>query len=288
MRGKYQKVTGAASGQIDAGEFRILKQGIVDQREVQVLIQSEVLRLELLDVILDDSVQWSSDLSDHSQCVALSSCLRGRLCQQVTNLPVRHLRAGERVYRMGNPARSVFLLRSGLVKTSALSPEGEELTLRIYQPGEILGELCLCGGGRRDEAVALEPSAVLEMPIATLMERLRRDPEAALELASTMCERLSDAYERAESLAWETVLERLIRALLKLAADFGEPTSTGTHIGHYIKQDELAKIVGARREVVSSLLNRLRNSGHISYSPRGFIAVNRAALQAYVDARASA
>jgi CRP/FNR family cyclic AMP-dependent transcriptional regulator len=84
------------------------------------------------------------------------------------------------------------------------------------------------------------------------------------------------------------VLERLIRALLKLAADFGETSAAGTHIGHYIKQDELAKIVGARREVVSGLLNRLRNSGHISYSPRGFIAVNRAALQAYVDARASA
>jgi CRP/FNR family cyclic AMP-dependent transcriptional regulator len=104
-----------------------------------------------------------------------------------------------------------------------------------------------------------------------------------------MCERLGDAYERVESLSWETVLERLVRALLKLAADFGEePSAEDTHIGHYIKQDELAKIVGARREVVSGLLNRLRNSGHISYSPRGFIAVNRAALQAYVDARATA
>jgi CRP/FNR family cyclic AMP-dependent transcriptional regulator len=102
-----------------------------------------------------------------------------------------------------------------------------------------------------------------------------------------MCERLADAYERVESLSWETVLERLVRTLLKLAADFGESVSD-SHIGHYIKQDELAKIVGARREVVSGLLNRLRNSGHISYSPRGFIAVDRAALQAFVDARASA
>ena len=116
----------------------------------------------------------------------------------------------------------------------------------------------------------------------------REIPEAALELASIMCERLADAYERVESLSWETVLERLVRTLLKLAADFGETSVSDSHIGHYIKQDELAKIVGARREVVSGLLNRLRNSGHISYSPRGFIAVDRAALQAFVDARASA
>jgi CRP/FNR family transcriptional regulator, cyclic AMP receptor protein len=256
---------------------------------VIVMVESEVLRLELLDVILEaEPAEWRAALTDHSQCVALSSSLRGKLCAQLTSLPARHLQAGDRLYRMGNPARSLFLLRAGLMKTSVISPAGEELTLRIYKPGEILGELCLCGGGRREEAVALEPSTVTEMSLNALMDRLRQDPEAALELASTVCERLSDAYERAESLSWETVLERLIRALLKLAADFGEASPTGTHIGHYIKQDELAKIVGARREVVSGLLNRLRNSGHISYSPRGFIAVNRAALQAYVDARASA
>jgi CRP/FNR family transcriptional regulator, cyclic AMP receptor protein len=252
-----------------------------------VSTESEVLQFELLDLILED-VAESAELTDHSQCLALSSCLRGKLCAQLATLPARHLRAGERLYLMGNPARSLFLLRTGLIKTSVLSPDGQELTLRIHRSGEILGELCLCGGGRREEAIALEASTVTELPLTTLVGRLKNDPEAALELASTMCERLADAYERVESLSWETVLERLIRALLKLAADFGQTSAAGTHIGHYIKQDELAKIVGARREVVSGLLNRLRDSGHISYSPRGFIAVNRAALQAYVDARASA
>jgi len=250
--------------------------------------ESDVLRLELLDRILEDAAESSAVLSDHSQCVVLSSCLRGKLCAQLAQLPLRKLRAGERIYLMGNPARSLFLLQSGLVKTSVISPEGQELTHRIYGPGDILGELCLCGGGRRDEAIALEASTVTELPLTTLLGRLKREPEAALELASIMCERLADAYERVESLSWETVLERLVRTLLRLAADFGETSASDSHIGHYIKQDELAKIVGARREVVSGLLNRLRNSGHISYSPRGFIAVNRAALQAYVDARASA
>jgi CRP/FNR family transcriptional regulator, cyclic AMP receptor protein len=249
---------------------------------------SAVLRLELLDLILDDLPGSFDRLSNHAQCVVLSSCLRGKLCQQMTPLPPRHFRAGERIYLMGNPAQSLFLLQSGLVKTSVISPDGEELTLRIHGSGDILGELCLCGGGRRDEALALEPSTVAELPMSVLMGRLKRDPEVAMELASIMCERLADAYERVESLSWETVLERLIRTLLKLAVDFGETSVPGTHIGHYIKQDELAKIVGARREVVSGLMSRLRTSGHISYSPRGFIAVNRAALQAYVDARASA
>jgi CRP-like cAMP-binding protein len=245
------------------------------------------LRLELCDLILGDAGGPSpSMLTEHSQCVALSSCLRGKLCEQLAQLPPRRLGAGDHLYLMGNPARSLFLLLSGLVKTSVLSPEGHQLTLRLYKPGDILGELCLCGGGRRDEAIALEPSTVTEIPLASLLGRLKRDPEAALELASTVCERLADAYERVESFSWDTVLQRVVRALLRLADDLGESSPSGTHIGRYLRQEELAQIVGARREVVSGLLNRLRTSGYISYTPRGSITVDRHALQAYLDARA--
>jgi CRP/FNR family transcriptional regulator, cyclic AMP receptor protein len=258
----------------------------LSERETDTGLNS---RLELFELMLADPVNRPPrELTDHAQCLALSSGLRGKLCEQLAQLPARQVQSGDHLYLMGNPARSVFLLKTGLVKTSVIFPEGQELTLKIYKPGEILGELCLCGGGRREEAIALEPSSVTEIPLASMLGQLRRNPEMALELASVLCERLADAYERVESLSWETVLERLIRTLLKLAADLGDTSASGTHIGHYIKQEELAKIVGARREVVSGLLNRLRNSGHISYSPRGFIAVNRAALQAYIDARASA
>jgi CRP/FNR family transcriptional regulator, cyclic AMP receptor protein len=246
-------------------------------------------RLELFDLLLGGPVgPPTRELTDHAECVALSASLRGKLCQQLAQLPPRHLRAGDHLYLVGNPARSVFLVQSGLVKTSAISPEGQELTLRIYKPGDILGELCLCGGGRREEAVALEPSTVTEIPLASLLGQLRRDPEAALELASVVCDRLADAYEQIESFSWDTVLHRLVRTLLRLADDLGEWSEQGTHLGHYIRQKELAQLVGARREVVSGLLNRLRESGHISYSPRGAITVQRVPLQAFLDARARA
>jgi CRP/FNR family transcriptional regulator len=189
---------------------------------------------------------------------------------------------------MGNPARSLFLVQKGLVKASVISPAGEELTLRIYKSGDILGELCLCGGGRREEAVALEASTVVEIPFASLLAQLRRDPETALEIASLACERLADAYEQIESLSWDTVLHRLVRTLLQLANELGEMSEEGTRLAHYIRQEELARLIGARREVVSSLLNRLRASGHISYSARGAITVRRAGLQQFLDARASA
>jgi CRP/FNR family transcriptional regulator len=180
---------------------------------------------------------------------------------------------------MGEAARSVYLMRSGLIKTSLISPGGHELTLRLHKIGDILGELCLCTGERREQAVALEESNVVEIPLELLLARLRRDPVASLEFAKAASARLLETYQRLESLSTEPAMGRLTRTLLDLASDLGQPAAHGIEIRHHITQEELGRLISARREVVSSLLNELRKSGFISYTRRGYIVVHRDALQ---------
>src|SRR4051812_47268755 len=75
-------------------------------------------RLDLFEFLLGNHTDRPApELTDHAQCLALSSCLRGKLCERLAQLPARHVEAGDHLYLMGNPARSVFLLQSGLVKT---------------------------------------------------------------------------------------------------------------------------------------------------------------------------
>jgi CRP/FNR family transcriptional regulator, cyclic AMP receptor protein len=217
-------------------------------------------------------------LLDHTECEILSTVFRGKLCDQVASGPTRRIAAGEFLYHAGGDARSTFLLRQGLVKTSVVSPGGQELTLRVYKAGDVIGELCLCTGERREQAVALEASDVIEIPIETFTARLREDPLVALEFATTVCERLADAHERLRSLAVDPVLGRLVRTLLSLAADLGKCTPQGTLLTHYLAQEELAQLVGARREVVSTMLNRLREKGLLTYTRRGLIRLDRPRL----------
>lgn len=218
-------------------------------------------------------------LADHSQCVAVSDLFRGKLCEELGRGPARRVAAGEFLYHMGEAARSVYLVRDGLIKTSMVSPGGHELTLRIHKPGDILGELCLCVEEHREQAVALEESQVVEILLDVLIARLRRDPDAALDFATAASAHLLQTYQRLQSLSVEPVMGRLTRTLLELASDLGEPTAHGIRIGHHITQEELARLISARREVVSGLLNELRKTGLISYTRRGFIVVNREALQ---------
>jgi CRP/FNR family transcriptional regulator len=225
-------------------------------------------------------------MTHHSECVVLSQLFRGKLCEDIARQPARRVAEGEFVYRMGEAARTVYLVRHGLVKTAVVSPAGQELTLRIHGPEDVFGELCLCSGERREQAVALEASEVVPITIEMLVARLRQDPLAALDMTRVACEHLAEAYDRLQSLSADPTMYRLARALVDLAAGLGEPTPDGLLVLHYITQQELARLIGARREVVSSLLNRLRDQGLIRYGRRGPITVDVPALSAFLASAA--
>jgi CRP/FNR family transcriptional regulator, cyclic AMP receptor protein len=104
-----------------------------------------------------------------------------------------------------------------------------------------------------------------------------------LDMLSTICLRLSQAHDQLLMLAFDKTMERLVRKVLELAEEFGDSTSEGTGIAHYIKQEELAQMIAAPREVVSSLLNELRAMDLIAYSRRGRLIVRSESLRTYLD-----
>lgn len=222
--------------------------------------------------------------ADHVQCATLPALLRGSLYECLTTRPGRRVRPGALVYAMGDLAQSIYFVRHGLVKSSVVSPAGEELILRMHHAGDILGELCLCTGRRREQAMALEASDVVELLLGDLLARLRRSPEEMLEFATTVCDHVGGAYEKLRSLSFDPAMGRLARELLNLANVLGEPASRGTRIAHYIKQADLARLVGVRREVASGLLNRLRERQLIGYSRKSRIWVDCDGLQCLADA----
>jgi CRP/FNR family transcriptional regulator len=231
---------------------------------------------------MDDKGMFS--FVEHTHCEALSMLFRGDLCASLTNHPGRHLEKGTVVYQQGDDGRSVYFLKQGLIKTSLLSEDGKEQILRLYKPGEVFGELCFCLKIRQEQALALEPSVVVELPFDRLITHLQQSPQALASFLSGISHHLSDAYEQIRLLSFETVLRRLVQTLLRLADEMGEPLEDWVRLQHPLTQDDLARMISARREVTSTLLNQLRSAGCIEYTPRGQFLVNPAALEEYDSA----
>ncbi len=223
------------------------------------------------------------NLTDHDHRRVISGLLGGKLCDQLTQRPGRKFSPGEFIFVRGDTARSIYFLRQGLVKTTISSEEGEELILGVHKPGEVFGELCLCSGERRAQAVAMEATEVVEIRFDDLITHLQQNRQALTNFLTNVVQHLSEAYDQLRMLAFEKTLQRMALALLKLAQKLGKPTAEGVEIEHYLRQEELAQMIGVAREVASSTLNHLRTMGLVTYSRKGRITVNTKALQAYLN-----
>ena len=222
------------------------------------------------------------NMTDHRQCVALSGCFRGKLCDQLMHRPGRSVGKGELVYGLGDSAQSVFFLRRGFVKLTSLTEDGRELILRLHQAGEVFGELCHCTGERREQAVAMEDSEIVELNFDEFVAHLQNNRPAFLLFLSNVAQQLSAAYDQIQTLSFSSTMERLVRTLGRLADEFGEPDGEWVRLTHYFRQDDLAQMIGARREVVSTLLNQLRDRGLINYARKDGLLLHRAGLEGFL------
>ena len=197
--------------------------------------------------------------------------------------PARRLAAGAFVYLKGDAAQSVYVLRSGLIKISVVWRDGRELILRLARPSELFGKSSLGAPEHQEQARALEPSEIVEISAADLVAQVVHDPGAVAALFKEFALRLREARQTVEGLAFASTMERLCLVLVKLAKELGQPDGPAITIPHYIRQEDVARMAGARREVVSGLLNRLREKGVIGYSRKGILRLDPGVLDRYVQ-----
>jgi len=104
---------------------------------------------------------------------------------------------GTALFREGHPAREIFVLCAGRARLSVCSEAGRRLTLRIANPGEILGlSAALAGGSHEVTAELLEDSQVAVIKRKDLLTFLRSHREACLQVVGLLSQDLHVAYDR--------------------------------------------------------------------------------------------
>ncbi|HET8799527.1 MAG TPA: cyclic nucleotide-binding domain-containing protein, partial [Thermoanaerobaculia bacterium] len=104
--------------------------------------------------------------------------------------------AGEKLFSIGEPGDSLYIVGTGSVELFVKDNAGAKIVLMLCGPGEVFGELSLFDGGARTaSAVCLEPSTLLFLHRDDLLEFLRRHPDAALDLLTTMGQRIRTTDE---------------------------------------------------------------------------------------------
>jgi CRP/FNR family transcriptional regulator, cyclic AMP receptor protein len=192
--------------------------------------------------------------------VVLAGVFRGRTS-------VEH-GADHNIFRQGDPADSLFYLRSGKVKLTVMSSEGKEAIVATLDSGEFFGEGCLAGQPLRMATATAMTDCFLDRIDKSLMARMLHEKHDLSELFVTHLLSRNIRYE--EDLVdqlFNSSEKRLARVLL-LLAHFGKESRSETVLPK-ISQENLAQMVGTTRSRVSHFMNKFRTLGFIDYDGDG-------------------
>ena len=168
------------------------------------------------------------------------------------------------IYLAGDSSENLYFLKRGRVKITRLDESGKEFTLTLLEPGEIFGEMGLFDDSPREtSAVALEDSIICMMKRQDFEKYSRSKPELSFKLNKLMGFRRRQIENRIDELLFRDVPSRLARLLLRLLDQHKRETKHGDRINIKLSQQELANLIGATREMTSSVLNQYKKDGII-------------------------
>lgn len=172
---------------------------------------------------------------------------------------VRHLAAGDVLFHEGDSSDAMYLLLSGRLKVYASNDDGREVVYNELAAGQLLGEMLLDGGQRSASVQALEATDCLMIDRGDVRDLLRGHPEFAEVLVLGLIGRLRHATRTIRSMALEGVYERVV-GLLEAAAVGAQGHRL---VPRSLTQIEIARRVGASREMVNLVLRDLVRGGYI-------------------------
>ena len=195
----------------------------------------------------------------------------------------RRFAAGEPVFREGDDSDTCYIVNVGHARALREHPDGRQITLATFGPGDIFGELAMFDDERRSATVeATDDLEVLGILGGDMRRLMRRHPDIAVKLVISLGRRLRAANERLASQSFQTVQSRVASVLRQLVEQARAEGANERDVPVVATQADLARLAGSSRESASRFLAVLERAGVISQG-RGRLTVHDpSALQGYV------
>jgi CRP-like cAMP-binding protein len=183
----------------------------------------------------------------------------------------RRFKRGEAIVEQGKQSNALSIILTGRARVISTDARGREVILATMRPGDYVGEMSLIDNEPHSATVMAEIQT--DALILGRLEFARCLPEnssMAYAVMKGLVQRLRQADRKIESLALMDVYGRVARALL----EFSSEDSTGNAvIRDKVSRQDLAKMVGASREMVSRVMKDLEERGFIETRPDGSVLI---------------
>jgi CRP/FNR family cyclic AMP-dependent transcriptional regulator len=204
--------------------------------------------------------------------VPLFSMLTAAQAESVSDAVIKsRFKRGEAIVEQGKKSNALYIILTGRARVITTDQRGREVILATMQPGDYVGEMSLIDNEPHSATVRAEVQTdVLVLGRLEFARCLPENSSMAYAVMKGLVQRLRHADRKIESLALMDVYGRVARALL----EFSSPDADGNSvIRDKVSRQDLAKMVGASREMVSRVMKDLEERGFIETRSNGSMLV---------------
>lgn len=196
-----------------------------------------------------------SNLSPHGSELLLNSA-------KIVELPPKHVL----IKQHQKPTHAYFIV-NGLVELLRECQSGESVLVTLVSNAGMIGQLFILDGKPSSATVkTVAPTTAIQVPITIVQTLINTEPSMTKGILYSMAKRLQDTTNQVESIAIESLRERVLHLLQVLAKHFPDRTITLSHA-------ELASLAGGSRARVSEILEQFEKE-HILQLHNRKITVN--------------
>ena len=179
------------------------------------------------------------------------------------------------VITAGDPTDALYIVISGRLKVIMSDKEGREVILAFLNQGDFFGEMGLIDRAPRSATVITTgPCELLTITQADFMNCLQKNLELTMSVLRGLVTRLREADKKIGSLALMDVCGRVARLLMEMA----ETVDGQKVVTRKLPKQQIAKMVGASREMVSRVMKEMETGGHIEVRDRQILLRDSLAL----------
>lgn len=201
--------------------------------------------------------------------VALFSDINESALAHLTNdFRERTYRKGEIVFHQFDESRQFFVVMKGKIRIYHLNEAGEETTVNIFPPKQLIGEFSLVDGlPRSATAEAITDCTLLEMSSSKGIDHLTNVPGLALSMCRQIADKVRWTTKYAETVSRLDAAGRLLHFLLHYNEQFGEEIVSGQQylVDLGLNQESLGTLIGVDRQWVNKLLGTWKKRGLVEF-----------------------
>lgn len=176
---------------------------------------------------------------------------------------------GQYLYYQGDRATHIYLLHSGLIKSTQTDKNGHESLLKIHHPGSLIGLSALRPSAVRDaNGVVISKAEVIWFGRDKFFDLMRADGELGILLIQILLKRQQQLHARVTEVTGHRVDQRLARVLLQLNAEVRTRVQDSETVKMPVTHEDLATLVLSRRQYVTAILRTFVADGLITNKRR--------------------